>query len=100
MATKIKPTTKNSPAIRTGRAKNNGPAEQYEKNGTGVEAQRKAVGHGTRDPNTMRADEVGPSTVPMRVSIGNIDSSPKTSGIEVRGSGAATKGRMARGPMA
>ena len=38
------------------------------------------------------------------VSVGNVASSecppPKTSGIKVRGTGAATKGLMARGPMA
>ena len=100
MATQIKPTTKNSSPMRTGHAKNNGPAEQYEANGTGVAAMRKATGHDARDPNTMRADEVTPATPAMRVSIGNIQTSPKTDGIEMRGAGAATKGRMARGPMA
>ena len=39
------------------------------------------------------------------VSVGNIDKSNqtepvKTSGIKIRGTGAATKGTMARGPMA
>jgi len=38
------------------------------------------------------------------VSVGNISSSecppPKTSGIQMRGTGAATKGKMSRGPMA
>jgi len=86
--------------MRTGMAKNNGPAEMYEKNGTSVAAERKATGHDMKDPNTLRADEVDPSTVAMTVSIGNKDRGPKTDGIEVRGSGAATKGRMARGPMA
>ena len=100
MATQIKPTSKNSSPMRTGHAKNNGPAEQYEANGTGVAAMRKATGHDARDPNTMRADEVTPATPAMRVSIGNIQTSPKTSGIEMRGAGAATKGRMSRGPMA
>ena len=43
------------------------------------------------------------NTVDM--SVGNIDRNPegkptKTSGIKVRGTGAATKGLMARGPMA
>ena len=53
------------------------------------------------DPNTLKADEVTPGGMPaMRVSIGNNTRGPKTDGIEVRGSGAATKGRMARGPMA
>jgi len=38
------------------------------------------------------------------VSVGDISSSecppPKTSGIQMRGTGAATKGKMSRGPMA
>jgi hypothetical protein len=38
------------------------------------------------------------------VSVGNINKTsggePKTSGIKIRGTGAATKGVMARGPMA
>jgi len=38
------------------------------------------------------------------VSVSNISSSecppPKTSGIQMRGTGAATKGKMSRGPMA
>jgi hypothetical protein len=40
----------------------------------------------------------------LAVSIASIRSKsysePKTSGIEMRGAGAATKGRMSRGPMA
>lgn len=61
-----------------------------------MNAKRKAV-----DPNTLSADKVGPRTAAMRVSLGNPNADDvKTSGIEVRGSGAATKGRMARGPMA
>jgi len=40
----------------------------------------------------------------MNVSVGNISSkgypAPKTSGIKIRGTGAATKGTTARGPMA
>jgi hypothetical protein len=47
--------------------------------------------------NMSRADTVD-------MSIGNIDKTnggePKTSGIKIRGTGAATKGVMARGPMA
>jgi hypothetical protein len=100
MATQIKPTSKNSSPMRTGHAKDNGPAEQYEANGTGVAAERKATGHDMRDPNTMKADELVPGGPAMTVSIGNKNRPPKTDGIEVRGSGAATKGRMARGPMA
>jgi hypothetical protein len=39
----------------------------------------------------------------MRMSVGNInngESTVKTSGIKIRGTGAATKGTMSRGPMA
>jgi len=44
------------------------------------------------------------STSTMRMSVGNYNNGPdkptKTSGIKTRGNGAATKGVMARGPMA
>jgi hypothetical protein len=53
------------------------------------------------DPNTMSADESTPGGMPSRrVSIGNMTRGPKTSGIKIRGTGAATKGVMSRGPMA
>lgn len=50
-----------------------------------------------------RANRSSAGTVNM--SVGNIQRDPdsgatKTSGIKVRGTGAATKGTMARGPMA
>jgi len=67
-------------------------------------------------PHTMSGKEVKPSTNPGKepnrskldtydVSVGNISKSAgnesiKTSGIKIRGTGAATKGVMARGPMA
>lgn len=48
-------------------------------------------------PDKSRADTVN-------MTVGNINKSsggqPKTSGIKIRGTGAATKGVMARGPMA
>ena len=43
------------------------------------------------------------STTTMKMSLGNYNngqSETKTTGIKVRGTGAATKGLMARGPMA
>lgn len=52
------------------------------------------------DPNTRSAKDVNPSTEAMRVSIGTKSSETKTSGIEMRGAGAATRGKMSRGPMA
>jgi hypothetical protein len=54
-----------------------------------------------RDPNTLSANEVTPSSGAMRVSAGNPNRDDvKTSGIKQRGSGAATKGFTSRGPMA
>jgi hypothetical protein len=54
-----------------------------------------------RDPNTLSSDEVTPKTGAMRVSAGNPNREDvKTDGIKIRGTGAATKGIMARGPMA
>jgi hypothetical protein len=50
-----------------------------------------------KGPNHSRAETVDPS-------VGNISKTDgagvKTSGIKIRGTGAATKGIMARGPMA
>jgi hypothetical protein len=100
MAIQIKATKKNSSPMRTGHAKNNKPAETYAKNGTGVDAERKATGHDIKDPNTLRANELVPGGPAMTVSIGNKTRGPKTDGIEMRGAGAATKGRISRGPMA
>jgi hypothetical protein len=66
-------------------------------------------------PHTMTGKVVTASTNPgsgpdhsdantVNMSVGNIDRRPqpaaKTSGIKIRGTGAATKGVMARGPMA
>lgn len=67
-------------------------------------------------PHTMSGKEVKPSTNPGKepnrskldtydVSVGAVSKSAgneptKTSGIKIRGTGAATKGVMARGPMA
>jgi hypothetical protein len=54
-----------------------------------------------RDPNTLSSDQVTPKTGAARVSAGNPNRDDvKTTGIKIRGTGAATKGVMARGPMA
>jgi hypothetical protein len=53
------------------------------------------------DPNTMSAKQVSPRTLAMRVSAGDPGADDvKTTGIKIRGTGCATKGVMARGPMA
>jgi len=56
--------------------------------------------YGGVNPNTRSAKDVTPSTEAMTVSIGNKNTETKTSGIKMRGAGAATKGTMSRGPMA
>jgi uncharacterized protein (DUF2141 family) len=54
-----------------------------------------------RDPNTLAAKDVKPGKPAMRVSMGDPNADDvKTTGIKIRGTGAATKGVMARGPMA
>ena len=54
-----------------------------------------------RDPNLVAAKDMTNKDVAMRVSTGDPGRDDvKTSGIKIRGTGAATKGTMARGPMA
>jgi hypothetical protein len=54
-----------------------------------------------KDPNTLRSQEMGPDTAVPRVSMGDpAKDDVERDGIETRGNGAATKGRIARGPMA
>jgi hypothetical protein len=54
-------------------------------------------------PNPGKDSELS-STADMRMSVGMYNNGPdktaKTTGIKIRGTGAATKGVMARGPMA
>ena len=81
--------------------KNNKPASAYAKphtmSGKTVRAELPKV----KDPNTRSAKQVNPRTDAMRVSAGDPGADDvKTSGIKIRGTGAATKGLMARGPMA
>ena len=94
----VKPTTKNSPAIKTGNAKNNKPAEFYAKNGASVEAGMKPMVDGVYATSKAGKDVDIKDPIPNGVSYGT--SKEKTTGIEMRGAGAATKGRMSRGPMA
>jgi hypothetical protein len=54
-----------------------------------------------RDPNSLSSNEITPKSGAMRVSAGDPNRDDvKTTGIKIRGTGAATKGVMARGPMA
>jgi hypothetical protein len=75
-------------------------AEPHTMSGKAMNVKDASIGYKT-DPNTMSADESTPGGMPSRrVSAGNITREPKTTGIKMRGTGAATKGVMSRGPMA
>lgn len=75
-----------------------GDASVYAKPHTMTGKVVKATTSPGKEPNHSRADTVN-------MSVGAATNKPdgmatKTSGIKVRGTGAATKGLMARGPMA
>jgi hypothetical protein len=74
-----------------------GPASVYAEPHTGAEAGVDIKNSGYQGGNRFTANDVN-------MSVGNISrdpyKEPKTSGIKIRGTGAATKGVMARGPMA
>jgi hypothetical protein len=54
-----------------------------------------------QDPNNLAANKMTRYTATPRVSTNDPGAdNVKTSGIKIRGTGAATKGTMARGPMA
>ena len=72
--------------------KNNKPASAY------VGRAKEAFGQLAARPNKSKLDQYDVSVGAISKSAG--DESTKTSGIKVRGNGAATKGLMARGPMA
>jgi hypothetical protein len=55
---------------------------------------------GAVDPNTLSSKQTKISTPAMRVSVGDCSAEPKTTGIKMRGAGAATRGTTSRGPMA
>lgn len=79
-------------------AKNNKPASAYAKPHTMSGKAVTVEAQPGRGPVRNNSDTVD-------ASVGNIDKSKgehgiKTSGIKIRGTGAATKGTMARGPMA
>ena len=116
MATNVPATTANSPAIHRGANRDNLPASDY--TGTGffpVDTKdpiekytqpRKNPENGDigykSDPNGMSASESTPGGMPARrVSGGDpANTNIKTTGIKMRGVGAAVKGVMSRGPMA
>lgn len=92
MATQVKPTTKNSPPVKTGANRDNLPADSYA--GRFKEAMPELASRA----NMSKVDTVNMSVGNLSKAAGDIG--VKTSGIKIRGTGAATKGVMARGPMA
>jgi hypothetical protein len=78
--------------------KNNKPASAYAKPHTMSGKTVTASSNPGKEPNHSRLDTIDPSIANIRKSAGK--DSVKTSGIKIRGTGAATKGLYARGPMA
>jgi hypothetical protein len=77
-------------------AKNNKPASAYAKPHT-MGGKEVKISDNPGKPSSIS------STTTMKMSVGNYNngqSETKTSGIKMRGTGAATKGVMSRGPMA
>jgi len=82
VAKNVKPTTKNSPAVTIGKNKHNLPGSDY------------AYVH-----TDLKDDPAGPHSPTFGGGAFTYDE-VQEEGIETRGNGAATKGRIARGPMA
>ena len=77
---------------------NNKPASAYAKPHTMSGKSVTVVGNPGKEPNRSKLDAYDVSVGNISKSAGN--ESVKTSGIKIRGTGAATKGLLARGPMA
>ena len=75
-----------------------GPASVYAKPHTMSGKAVRAESNPGKEPNKSKLDKYDVSIGGISKSAGNEPA--KTSGIKVRGTGAATKGLMARGPMA
>ena len=74
-------------------------AQPHTMSGGKISAQQAVSG--AVDPNTLSAKQMGCNTPAPRVSTGDPGRNDvKTTGIKMRGAGAATKGTMSRGPMA
>lgn len=85
-------------------AKNNKPAGAYAKPHTmsGGKVDINKAGKYQTDPNSMSAVESMPGMPARRVSMGNPANTQmnRNGEMKIRGTGAATKGVKARGPMA
>ena len=98
MVAQVKPTTKNSPPVKTGANRDNKPASVYAKPHTMSGKTVTVTNNPGKEPNRSKLDTLDMSVGAFSKSAG--DESVKTNGIKIRGTGAATKGTMARGPMA
>ena len=98
MVAQVKPTSKNSPAVKDGKGKHNASAEVYAKPHTmsgkpvGNELPAESVETGAEFMNNLN---IGAGTTTK----GNY-AKTKTEGVPQRGHGAATKGFTSRGPLA
>jgi len=104
MAKNIKPTKKDSSPMVVGKNRDNKPASAYATphkiNGAPLsaesfQAEMDAIPYG-RTKSAKDASISDPLTNGVAYGVGKV----KIDGIETRGNGAATKGRIARGPMA
>jgi len=102
----IKPTIKNSPPVKTGTHKFNGPASEYAPPHTMDDKPviAASIDSDSKLPNPIGLEVKMPTRenwTPLNggVSIGN-NHEVKTSGIKMRGAGAAERGVISRGPMA
>ena len=75
-----------------------GSASVYAKPHTMTGKSMKIANNPGKEPNRSKLDQYDMSVGAISKSAG--DEPTKTSGIKIRGTGAATKGVMARGPMA
>jgi hypothetical protein len=103
MAKSVPATTKNSPAVKVGKGKTNGPGAEYAPPHTmsGERISPKSDSYVTEDPNTLTSKQLNRNQGTLRVSMGDPGADDvKTEGIMTRGNGAAERGRTARGPMA
>jgi hypothetical protein len=75
-----------------------GSASTYAKPHTMTGKSMKIANNPGKEPNRSKLDQYDVSVGAISKSAG--DEPTKTSGIKIRGTGAATKGVMARGPMA
>lgn len=97
MVAQVKPTKKNSPAVKVGANPNNQAAPAYYKE----KGEYVVTPEITTDPNTLTTKQMTRLTGAPRVSMGDPGSDKvKTDGIKQRGHGAAVKGFTSRGPLA